>query len=43
MLTGVDALGGSRDFTTPREFAAFTASEITGWGKIIRAANIKIE
>jgi tripartite-type tricarboxylate transporter receptor subunit TctC len=39
----LDALGGSRDFTTPQEFAAFTASEMANWGKIIRAANIKIE
>ena len=39
----LDALGGSRDFTTPQEFAAFTASEMASWGKIIRAANIKIE
>ena len=39
----LDALGGSRDFTTPQEFAAFTASEMASWGKVIRAANIKIE
>ena len=39
----LDALGGSRDFTTPEEFAAFTKSEIEAWGKVIRAANIRAE
>jgi tripartite-type tricarboxylate transporter receptor subunit TctC len=39
----LDALGGSRDFTTPEGLAAFTKSEIESWGKIIRAANIRVE
>jgi tripartite-type tricarboxylate transporter receptor subunit TctC len=39
----LDALGGSRDFTTPEEFADFTKSEIEAWGKVIRAANIRAE
>jgi tripartite-type tricarboxylate transporter receptor subunit TctC len=39
----LDALGGSRDFTTPEEFAAFTKSEIEAWGKVIKAANIRAE
>jgi tripartite-type tricarboxylate transporter receptor subunit TctC len=37
----LDALGGSRDFTTPEELAAFTKSEIEAWGKVIKAANIR--
>jgi hypothetical protein len=37
------ALGGSRDFTTPEEFAAFTASELEAWRKVIRAADIRAE
>jgi tripartite-type tricarboxylate transporter receptor subunit TctC len=43
VVAKLDALGGSRDFTTPEEFAAFTASEIESWGKVIRAAGIKAE
>jgi hypothetical protein len=39
----LDALGGSRDFTTPEEFAAFTASELEAWRKVIRAADIRAE
>jgi tripartite-type tricarboxylate transporter receptor subunit TctC len=39
----LDALGGSRDFTTPEEFAAFTASELQAWRKVIRAADIRAE
>ena len=39
----LDALGGSRDFTTPEEFAAFTASELEAWRKVIRAADIHAE
>jgi len=39
----LDALGGSRDFTTPEELAAFTKSEIEAWGKVIKAANIRAE
>jgi len=43
VVARLDALGGSRDFTTPEEFAQFTASEIESWGKVIRAAGIKAE
>ena len=39
----LDNLGGSRDFTTPDEFAAFTKSEMESWGKVIKAAGIKAE
>jgi tripartite-type tricarboxylate transporter receptor subunit TctC len=39
----LDALGGSRDFSTPEEFAAFTASELEAWRKVIRAADIRAE
>jgi tripartite-type tricarboxylate transporter receptor subunit TctC len=34
----LDALGGSRGFMTPEEFAAFTASELEAWRKVIRAS-----
>ncbi len=39
----LDSLGGSRDYTTPEEFAAFTRSELEAWRKVIRAADIKAE
>jgi hypothetical protein len=32
-----------RDFTTPEEFAAFTASELLAWRKVIRAVDIRAE
>jgi tripartite-type tricarboxylate transporter receptor subunit TctC len=34
----LDALGGSRGFMTPEEFAAFTASELEASRKVIRAS-----
>jgi tripartite-type tricarboxylate transporter receptor subunit TctC len=38
------ALGGqSAKPNTPAEFAAFTDSEIERWGKIVRAANVRLE
>jgi len=43
VVARLDALGGSRDFTTPDEFARFTASEIESWAKVIKAAGIKAE
>jgi len=39
----LDALGGSRALSTPEEFQRFTASEIDRWGRIIRAAGLKVE
>lgn len=35
---GIDPAG-----TTPEEFAAFLRNEVDKWGKVIRAANVKIE
>ncbi len=39
----LDALGGSRALTTPEEFQNFTTSELDRWGRIIRAAGLKVE
>lgn len=35
---GIDPAG-----TTPEEFAAFLRNEVDKWGKVIRAANVKVE
>jgi tripartite-type tricarboxylate transporter receptor subunit TctC len=35
---GIDPAG-----TTAEEFAAFLKNEVDKWGKVIRAANVKIE
>ena len=43
LLTRFDGLGGRPVTSTPEEFAAFTRTEIERWGKIIRAANIKLD
>lgn len=43
VLTRFEGLGGRPVTSTPDEFAAFTKSEIERWGKIIRAANIKLD
>ncbi|MEY3104914.1 MAG: hypothetical protein RJA72_946 [Pseudomonadota bacterium] len=37
------ALGGPPSPSTPEQFSAFTRSEIDRWGKIIRAAQIRID
>lgn len=40
----MDAMGNSRERpVTPAEFAAFTASEIESWGRIIRRAGIRLD
>lgn len=38
-----DQLGGRPTTSTPEEFAAITRAEIDRWGRIIRAANIKLD
>ena len=43
LLTRFEGLGGRPVTSTPEEFAAFTRSEMERWGKIIRAANIKLD
>ena len=43
LLTRFEGLGGRPVTSTPEEFAAFTRTEIERWGKIIRAANIKLD
>lgn len=43
VLTRFEGLGGRPVTSTPEEFGAFTRSEIDRWGKIIRAANIKLD
>ena len=43
LLTRFEGLGGRPITSTPEEFAAFTRSEMERWGKIIRAANIKLD
>ena len=43
LLTRFDGLGGRPITSTPEEFAAFTRAEIERFGKIIRAANIKLD
>ncbi len=39
----LEGMGGGISFTTPEGLAEFTRSEIEGWRKVIRAANIRIE
>jgi tripartite-type tricarboxylate transporter receptor subunit TctC len=43
VLKQFDGLGGPPTTSSPEEFAAFTASEIDRWGKIIRKTNIKLD
>ena len=43
LLARFEGLGGRPVTSTPEEFAAFTRSEIERFGKIIRAANIKLD
>ncbi|MBL8384153.1 MAG: tripartite tricarboxylate transporter substrate binding protein [Burkholderiales bacterium] len=43
VLARFENLGGRPVTSTPEEFGAFTRSEIERWGRIIRAANIKLE
>ena len=38
VTTGVDPAG-----TTPEEFTKFLKNEVDKWGKVIKAANVKIE
>jgi tripartite-type tricarboxylate transporter receptor subunit TctC len=43
LLARFEGLGGRPVTSTPEEFAAFTRAEIERFGKIIRAANIKLD
>jgi tripartite-type tricarboxylate transporter receptor subunit TctC len=43
LLARFEGLGGRPITSTPEEFAAFTRAEIERFGKIIRAANIKLD
>jgi tripartite-type tricarboxylate transporter receptor subunit TctC len=43
VLARLDTMGSTPSTTTPEEFAAFTRSEMTRWGDIIRRGNIKLE
>ena len=43
VLKQFEGLGGAPTTSSPEEFAAFTASEIQRWAKIIQNANIKID
>jgi tripartite-type tricarboxylate transporter receptor subunit TctC len=43
VATRFDQLGGRPTTSTPEEFAAITRAEIDRWGRIIRAANIKLD
>lgn len=42
-LARLDTMGSTPSTTTPEEFAAFTRTEMTRWGDIIRRGNIKLE
>jgi tripartite-type tricarboxylate transporter receptor subunit TctC len=43
VLARLDTMGSTPSTTTPEEFAAFTRTEMTRWGDIIRRGNIKLE